>query len=227
MKPQLRRLDLWHWYGFGRDTRGNIAIVAAIAAIPFVMVASSAVDFGGGVDARTQLQAAADAAVLAGAARLATGQSDADKEELTVDTFYANLSSSLQSTFTATPDVDIDFPQKIVKLDVTVHVESALSNLLSDELEVNVSSAAKVDPGNPICLMTLNETAENSLRIQGTADLVADGCSVHVNSDDDEAMQQVGSAVAVAESFCVHGDYLGSNYTPHARYRLRPREGSV
>ena len=113
MKPQLRRLDFWHWYGFGRDTHGNIAIVAAIAAIPFVMVASSAVDFRGGVDARTQLQAAADAAVLAGAARLATGQSDADKEELTVDTFYANLSSALQSTFTATPDVDIDFPQKI------------------------------------------------------------------------------------------------------------------
>ena len=163
-----------------------------LTAIPFTMVASAAVDFSGGLDARTQLQAAADAAVLAGAARLATGQSDADKEELTLDTFHANLSSALQSTFTATPNVDIDFPQKTVKLDVTVHVESALSNLLSDSLEVNVTSAARVDPGKPICLMTLNPSAENSLRIQGTADLVADGCSVHVNSDHDEAMQQVG-----------------------------------
>ena len=63
-------------------------------------------------------------------------------------------------------------------------------------------------------MMTLNSSAENALRIQGTADLIADGCSVHVNSGNDEAMQQVGSAVAIAESFCVHGGYLGSNYTP-------------
>ena len=77
-----------------------------------------------------------------------------------------------------------------------------------------MTSAARVDPGSPICLMTLNPSAENSLRIQGTSDLVANNCSVHVNSDHQGAMQQVGSAAAIADSFCVHGGYAGSNFTP-------------
>ena len=111
-----------HLHRYGRDARGNIAIIAALDRHPVHDGRLLAVDFSGGLDARTQLQAAADAAVLAGAARLATGQSEADKEQLTLDTFHANLSNALQSTFTAPPTVDIDFPQKIVKLDVTVHV---------------------------------------------------------------------------------------------------------
>jgi hypothetical protein len=77
-----------------------------------------------------------------------------------------------------------------------------------------VTSVAKVDPGSPICLMALHPSAENSLRFQGTSEVVADGCSVHVNSGHKEAMEQVGSSVASADSFCVHGGYLGSNYTP-------------
>ena len=97
---------------------------------------------------------------------------------------------------------------------MTVHVESALSDLLGDELEVNVTSAARVDPGNPD-LPDDPESKRGKLpQDSGHRRPVADGCSVHVNSGHDEAMQQVGSAVAVADSFCVHGGYLGSNYTP-------------
>jgi hypothetical protein len=56
-----------------------------------------------------------------------------------------------------------------------------------------------------------------SLNIQGTADVLATACAVQVNSDNAEAMRQTGSSAAVAESFCIHGDYSGSNYTPMPR----------
>jgi hypothetical protein len=65
--------------------------------------------------------------------------------------------------------------------------------------------------------MALNEHATQALSIQGTADIMATECAVHVNSDDDEALYENGGATATAESFCVHGNHSGSNYTPSPR----------
>jgi Flp pilus assembly protein TadG len=60
--------------------RGSIAIFVAIAAIVLIGVMGLAIDTGYTLTARAQLQNAADAAALAGAAQLATpGQTDYDK----------------------------------------------------------------------------------------------------------------------------------------------------
>jgi hypothetical protein len=46
---------------------------------------------------------------------------------------------------------------------------------------------------------------------------MASACAVQVNSEHTEAMRQNGSGQATAESFCVHGEYSGSNYSPTPR----------
>ena len=52
---------------FRSDTRGNIAIIFALASIPLFLGLGAAVDYSKGTDVRTHLQGVLDAAVLAGA----------------------------------------------------------------------------------------------------------------------------------------------------------------
>ena len=167
-------------------------------------------------DLVSEMQAAADAAVLAGATRLAVNASDAEKEQLTLDTFYANLSPAL-ADHAGTPTVDIDFPSKKVHLAVDIQEQSILRNIQSQEFNVHVESTATVSPGTPICMIALNPHTEKALSIQGTADIKANACAVHVNSDNPRnALYQNGSGTATAQSFCVKGEHSGSNFSPPA-----------
>jgi hypothetical protein len=64
-------------------------------------------------------------------------------------------------------------------------------------------------------MIAFNPHAAKALNIQGTADVMANQCAVHVNSDDsDDALYQNGGGSATAESFCVRGESSGSNFTP-------------
>src|SRR5215217_7438613 len=188
---------------FRRNTKGSIAVMFGASAVPIAIAASVALDMANVSDVRSQLQAAADTAVLAAATRLAV---DAD------------LSAQLMAELTSTPDVDVDFPSKTVSMAVEVTTGTVLTRLVTDEITVHVNASATVSPGTPICMMALNPTAEKSINIQGTADLIADGCAVHVNSSDpDNALYQTGTGTGSADSFCVHGGHDGTNFTPTPR----------
>jgi Flp pilus assembly protein TadG len=198
---------------FIHDTTGVIAVIFAICLIPIAIAASIALDMASASKMKSELQSAADAAVLAAATRLAVNAEDADKEQLALDTFYANLSPVL-SNLAGTPDVDIDFPAKQVHLAVEVEHANLLSSLASDSFALRVEARATVSKGTPVCMMALNPHADEALTIQGTADLMATECAVHVNSDHDDGLHQHGSATATAESFCVHGGHSGDNFDP-------------
>jgi hypothetical protein len=199
---------------FVRDKSGTIAIIFALSAIPIAIAVSIALDMSAASQLKSDIQAAADAGVLAAATRLAVNDSNADKEQLALDAFYANLDPDLVA-HTGTPLVDIDFPSKEVHLAVVVNQTSLLGSLAHDHWNLHVDATATVSNGTPICMMALNQHKEKALTIQGTADLIATKCAVHVNSDDaDDALHQQGSATATAESFCVHGGHYGSAYTP-------------
>jgi Flp pilus assembly protein TadG len=205
---------------FRRNARGGIAVIFGAGAVPLAIAASVALDMANVSDLRSQLQAAADSAVLAAATRLAVNADESDKEELARTTFAANLSDQLLAQLTSTPNVTVDFPTQTVSMAVEVTTGTVLSQLVTDELTLHVNASATVSPGTPICMMALNPTAEKSINIQGTADLIADGCAVHVNSSDpDNALYQTGTGTGSADSFCVHGGYDGSNFTPTPRSR--------
>jgi Flp pilus assembly protein TadG len=199
---------------FVKETNGTVAVLFGMCLIPILMAASVALDMTSASEMKSEMQAAADAAVLAAATRLAGNASDADKEQLALDTFYANLSPVL-AEYAGTPSVDIDFPAKQVHLAVSLEKKAVLSSLISEGSTIAVKATASVSPGTPICMMALNPHAEKALTIQGTADLLAEDCAVHVNSDHaDNALHQHGSATATADSFCVQGGHDGDHFYP-------------
>jgi Flp pilus assembly protein TadG len=198
-------------------TTANISTMAAVSFVPMVIAVTAAIDYSNAIRIKASLQAAADAGVLAAATALASGYGDSDKEKIAKDTFFANLSPQLMAAFPADPEVTIDFANQSVHMDVSVNTDQLLTNFITDSITIGVQATAVADQGTPVCLMTLNPTAWKSLNIQGTADVNAIACATQVNSNHAEAMRQTGSSQALAESFCVHGNYSGSNYTPTPR----------
>jgi Flp pilus assembly protein TadG len=205
------------------DSTGGIAVLFAVVSVPIIIVATAAVDLNNAVRIKASLQAAADSGVLAAATALASGYGDSDKKQIALDTFHANLSPQLLKAFPAAPDVSIDFPTQRVHMDVQVNTDQLLTTFIVSSMTLGVQATAMVDRGLPICMMALNPTAPKSLEIQGTANLQAESCAVHVNSRDVEAMRQNGGGSATADSFCVHGDYSGSNYQPKPNRYCIPR----
>src|SRR5687768_8137462 len=200
---------------FAAHDRGNVAVIFGICAIPITMAVSIGLDMSNASSMKSAIQAAADSAVLAAATRLAVNASDSDKEQIAIDTFYANLSPVLASHIIGSPDVAIDFPGKTVHMGVAVNAQPLLSSLVTEEVELFVQATAGVSAGTPICMIALNPDAEKSLSIQGTADIIANGCAIHVNSEaEDNALYQNGNGTATAASFCVAGGHSGSNFTP-------------
>ncbi len=200
-----------------RVEQGQHSIIAAMAFIPFCMLTSAAVDMANAVRMKAELQAAVDAAVLASATALATSHSDTDKTKIADDVFYANLSPRLLASLTATPLTTIDFENKSVEMKVQIQTNQVLTHFLVDSLKLGVKAKAVLDKGDPICMLSFNKTVDKAITIQGTADIVADGCSVHANSISNNALHQQGSSTATAKSFCVHGDYSGAGVRTHAR----------
>lgn len=209
---------------FIKDKRGNASVIFGLTSIPLAMIASMAVDYGNSVRIKNELQAAVDAGVLAAATAIANGQDDVSKTQIAESTFFANLSDNTLSGFTATPATSVNLPDQEVTMTVSVSNERMISTLLGSHFDIGVTATAVADPGNPICMLSLNKTANEALYLNGTADLVANGCSIHVNSNDPEALRQVGSGSGTADSFCVNGDYAGSNYTPAPSRSCRQEE---
>ena len=203
--------------GFIRNQRGNISMLAAVTMIPVLIGATAALDLGNAVRIKASLQAAADAGVLAAATALASGYGDSDKKQIALDTFNANLSPELLEAFPVSPDVSIDFPGRLIQMDVQVNTDQLLTNFIVEAMALRVQAIAMAEQGSPVCLMALNPTAWMGLNIQGTADVQALDCAVQVNSNHQVGMRQTGGSQIAAESFCVHGDYSGSNYTPTPR----------
>jgi Flp pilus assembly protein TadG len=199
------------------NTSANISILAGLTFIPLTIAVTAAVDLSNAIRIKGSLQAAADAGVLAAATALASGYDDTDKERIAKDAFFANISPQLMKAFPADPEVTIDFTTRTVHMDVSVNTDQLLTNLITDAITIGVSATAVADQGTPVCLMAINPHAWKSLNIQGTADVNAIACAVQVNSDHTEAMRQNGNGSATAESFCIHGNYSGTNYTPMPR----------
>jgi Putative Flp pilus-assembly TadE/G-like len=202
---------------FRRDTRGQVAVILGVCAIPIVIAASIGLDMASSSSMKSEIQAAADSAVLAAARRLAVGADESDKEALAIGTFYANLSPALQQLIVGSPEVDIDFPSHTIKLIASVTTDTLLSSLATDQIVLGIEAAATISEGNPICMMALNPTAPGAISIQGTADVLAEGCSIQVNSEDEQALYQNGNGTASATSYCVAGGVEGDNYTPTPR----------
>ncbi len=112
-----------HVAGFSRDTRGAVALLFGLAAVPVILAAGAAIDFYRVEAARAELQASLDASALAGAAAR-TGTSEADRRQIVLDAFAANFRGGFADELQGTPLVSFEDGQ------ISVSYNAGLSTTL-------------------------------------------------------------------------------------------------
>ena len=208
--------------GFLRSASGNITVIAALAVSVLTGVAGLAIIYQQGVHQRTVLRAALDSGVLAGTA-LRYGAKDTERIAAAEAAFYANADAG--SMFGGEPDGAFKAeggvkPQFTVKKTAvsgiaSVSIENTLGAALGiSKLDVVVGAKATKRETAPLCLLTLGETASNSIYAYGNARLDAN-CPIQANSTDSEAISISGTKSEISASMNgVSGGASGSGIKP-------------
>ena len=173
----------------------------ALAAIPLLTAIGAAVDYSRANDVQAGLQAALDAAVLAGAkdsssnasaTALAFFNSDFQVQGVSVNapTFTVNADGSVSGTVSAS--VPTTFMQ------------------LAQVSAMTVTAASKaMNGGYPPCVFALNANAQAAFQLSGNASIQANQCRIQVNSNSTDAVDLTGNASITSAENC----FVGGNQT--------------
>ncbi|MFN4140966.1 TadE/TadG family type IV pilus assembly protein [Aestuariivirga sp.] len=211
---------------YSRSSRGNLTVVTSIAALPVIAAAGIAIDLGRMSRIQDHLQTVADGAALAAAsARNLSGSSDEVRaKRVKIAESFLNDGLSHLTDIEAVEKPVVKATASNVTVSVAATVKGSLTNVLnllphdnSDNNHFRIAADSQADWTSapaPLCILALNPSSEQSLEIQGTADLYAPKCSVWVNSISNRGLYQNGNATLTAATICVTGNYVGSNYQP-------------
>ncbi|MEM7329713.1 MAG: pilus assembly protein TadG-related protein [Pseudomonadota bacterium] len=127
---------------WANETGGNVVMLFALCLVPVLMVAAFAVDSARQISTDRHLQAAIDAASLAGARAMEDAStSDAQIETIALDSYRANLDTAHADVACVDATVTIDRLAGTVKVASDCAVQTMFGENISPET-VSVSSAA-------------------------------------------------------------------------------------
>ena len=186
---------------------GNTGMVLALAVVPLLAAAGSAIDFVHRNRISTEVQAVVDVASLAAA----TSFNASDNEKISIaNKFLIQHTGDLPSLSTT---VDI------IGEEVRVHAEYAVPTTLLklvgiDTLPV-VQTAVAIAETKPICILSLNSSADKAIDIYGSSAAInAADCVVHANSKSSSSLRNASGVLSTADGFCAGGKFAGTNFSP-------------
>jgi Flp pilus assembly protein TadG len=208
--------------GYHHNHDGNIALMTAIILPVITGIAGLAVIYLQGFQQKTMLQSGLDSGVLAGTA-MNYKASDADRIAAAEAAFYANVkngeifSSDSVAEFVAegTPKPTFTVKKTSVSGVAVAKVENSLGAALGiSNVTIEARAKAAKRQSEPLCLLTLGESAPKSIYVYGNAHLDAD-CPVQANSEDSEAISISGAQSKLTASIIgVTGGSSGSGISP-------------
>ncbi len=217
----------WTNSQIGRDERGNVAMIGALALIPVTVLAGGTVDYGRAMSERARLQAAAEAGAFAGT-RLSEA-TDATRIAAATSLFQGNLEGSgLESV---TPVVTVSGKQVTVAASTSVGTPflglvsiPTLSMSVSATVEAVDTVTTSTVAGGKVCLLALDPNSDDGIHIQGDNQVRMGNCWAHTNSAKATAINSNGSqARAVSDKgFCAVG---GAAWSDEATFSPKPKTG--
>ena len=181
---------------------------------------------------QNRLQATADSAALAGASQLPNA---AQARALALEYVEKNMPNAKHGVVSSDANVEVgnwDTTARAFVSDTGPFNAIRVSTLKSqangnpvgmffarllgfNNVDVGTQATAG-QSGQPVCLLALDPTGQHAIRLDSNAQINLNGCSVQVNSTDDEAIETNSNSSVTADSICVAGGYDGapSSYTP-------------
>jgi len=185
-----------------RNSEGSVVSTFALSMVPLIGLVGAAVDYSSATNARTSLQGALDAALIAGAK-----DGSANWATTALNTFNANLNAKLATNVNATFQLTSN---RAYTGSVSATVPSNFLGVLGvSGINIGTSGTATVPPstGGYYCVMALNRTAQAALQLTGNASITinAPKCVIQVNSSSASAVTQNGNTVIRSVENCFVG----------------------
>lgn len=186
-----------------QETTAAVMPTFAVALIPLLALMGAAVDYSGANRIQTKLQAALDAAVLAGAR-----DNTASWATKAANTFNAMFGSP--NGITATPSFLMNADGSFSGTVSTPFSTSFLGIVGVPSISVNAAATAMVaptSPGGQYCLLALNLTEQPSVQVSGNGSITitAPNCVMQVNSNASPAVALSGNASINTSDNCYVG----------------------
>lgn len=193
----------------GGDKRGAAALLTAVAATSMLGVAGLTVEVGGWYLLRRNMQAAADAAALAGAVNFDDSASVTQAEAMARSVASRNgfINGTNNTTVTVTPDPGTGRVSVSVERPSISRLLSAAGFGGSTKAVRARAVAAVVDAGAPPCVLAL----VGGVTVGNNTDITASGCTLASNSAASDAFK-VGSGGSVANG---SGRITAANIVTH------------
>jgi Flp pilus assembly protein TadG len=122
--------------GLGRAQAGSVAVIFAVAAVPITLLTGMGVDYTLAIDRQVQLNAAADAAVLAAITPNMMSQTTDVASQAATDTFNAQASATTGITYSPS-DVSVNITTSGAKRVVTLNYAAKSQNVFAGLLNMN------------------------------------------------------------------------------------------
>lgn len=194
------------------DRRGNVAILFSLALLPLVGFAGAAVDYGLMGVYRAKLQAAADTGAIQAGRELRLAQMGQTSVVATIAKTYASAALAGSSKMLANVAVASSLLNSNTSVQVTVTATYKPLLLKSVGLQSTALSATATasSKGYPVCALSLDPAASQSIYARTQAQITAQFCAVQANSTDKQAIYTQGAAQMTAGAICSAGGATGA-----------------
>ena len=193
---------------FKDNADGQIAVWFAILALPILAFTTFALDYTAAEKERVLLSSALDDAALAAVTR--QNITNSERSQYAKNYFQQNTGNRSDINFNV-----IEASAQRVELKASLSVPTTISaSLGKTDIQISESSVSELTYGDVICMLALDANGARSFEVTGGARMMAQDCSVQVNSKHKQAAIIDHGGVAEAKDFCVAGGAIGK-FTPH------------
>lgn len=197
---------------FGRDRRANVGVMFGLMALPLTISVAVGIDYGLAASARTKLQSALDAAVLAGAEASGGSQSPAafGVAQQIFDADVEDLGASAKASFSFSPS-------GAFQGSATYTVSQAFGVLVTGSTTTKVGVSAEAAPGGAatVCILLLDASASPGLMANGGTNVNAPGCEADVKSTGNPAATFNNGSNITTARLCIQGGSIVDNGGTH------------
>lgn len=200
----------------GSDTRGGMAVLIALTLPVAIAAVGVAIDYGYMSTRKAGLQAAADAAALAGASEMLLANADEDRAKaVSVTVAKSNL---LANPTGITISTNVTTNPVAVSVAITQSPGLFIMGEMfgSKKTDITVHATARVAGEMAICMLILDEAKKAALAVNKSATITANGCAVYSNSASATGIVGKDDSLLDADLICSAGGYDGEaeNFNP-------------
>ena len=188
------------------NERGNIAVIFCCAAVPLLVLAGGAVDYSRATMNQKAMQAALDAAALAGV----VGSHTPDEQIAVAEAYFeANRDPQV-----VVDDVSFSHEGSVLVGTAMSNVETSFLKLISmPVLAVSANSSATAEQfRETTCVMAMHPTRKHTLELSGSVDVIGGDCNFYGNSTNPDDVVDPHNATNFLTGKSVQANGYGHHY---------------